>query len=97
MSMTKSDMVDHVSQETGLTKKDTRYAIDVMLDFIITANAANEKVKLSGFGSFEPRKRAGHKGIDPNTKKPLFVPSTMIPKFTAGKDYKDKIQALLDK
>lgn len=97
MSFTKSDMVDHVSQETGLTKKDTRYAIDVMLDFIITANAANEKVKLSGFGSFEPRKRAGHKGIDPNTKKPLFVPSTMIPKFTAGKEYKEKIKALLDK
>lgn len=97
MSLTKTDMVDHVSQETGMTKKDSRIAVDAMLDFIVSANAANEKVKLVGFGSFEPRKRSGHKGIDPNTRKPLRVPDTMAPKFTAGKEYKERIQHLLNK
>lgn len=97
MTLTKVDMADHVSQETGLTKKAARIAVDAMLEFIVTANANNEKVKLVGFGSFEPRKRMGHNGIDPNTKEPLVINDTITPKFTAGKHYKDQVQHLLEK
>jgi len=49
------------------------------------------KVAISGFGSFEIRKRAPREGRDPRTGKAITLKASTIPAFRAGKALKDLV------
>ncbi|MDP7421238.1 MAG: HU family DNA-binding protein, partial [bacterium] len=43
------------------------------------------KVQITGFGTFSVLKRKAKKGINPQTKQKITIPSRKVPKFKAGK------------
>jgi DNA-binding protein HU-beta len=43
------------------------------------------KVAVSGFGTFELRKRAGREGRNPRTGKSIAIKASMVPAFRAGR------------
>ncbi|MGB9682485.1 MAG: HU family DNA-binding protein [bacterium] len=90
--MTKVDLVDAVAEKVGQTKKLTAQIIDQTLSSIIEALGKGEKVQLIGFGSFEVRKRAARKGVNPRTRKPLNIPAKSVPVFRAGKDLREAVK-----
>lgn len=90
--MTKADLVDVVAQKVGQTKKLTAQVIDQTLDAIAEALKKGEKVQLIGFGSFEVRKRAARKGINPRTRKPINIPSKSVPVFRPGKELREAVK-----
>ncbi|MGC8717312.1 MAG: HU family DNA-binding protein [bacterium] len=90
--MTKVDLVDAVAEKVGQTKKLTAQIIDQTLSSIIEALGEGEKVQLIGFGSFEVRKRAARKGVNPRTRKPLNIPAKSVPVFRAGKDLREAVK-----
>lgn len=49
------------------------------------------KLQLSGFGSFEPRKRKGRTGRNPRTGRAMTVKASIAPVFKAAKGLKDQI------
>ena len=65
--MNKSDLIDAVSERTGLAKSDSARAIDAVLGTITETLQSGDTVTLPGFGSFVVRTRAERSGRNPRT------------------------------
>ncbi len=91
--MLKKDLVEIVSEKTGLTKKDTKAALEAMLETIQETLAKGDYVLLTGFGKFEVRTRAARPGINPQTLEKITLPETKVPAFKAGKTLKQAVKA----
>ncbi|MBW4458390.1 MAG: HU family DNA-binding protein [Nostoc indistinguendum CM1-VF10] len=44
-----------------------------------------------GFGSFERRERSEREGRNPKTKETITIPATIVPAFSPGKLFKEKV------
>lgn len=89
--MTKTDLIAKVAEQTGLTKKDADKAVNAVFETLTETLAAEEKVALVGFGTFEVRARAARKGLNPRTKEEITIPASKLPAFKAGKALKDAV------
>ncbi|MFN4231392.1 HU family DNA-binding protein [Thermus sp.] len=91
-TVTKADLVDQVAAATGLKKKDVKAAVDAFLSKVEEALAGGNKVQLTGFGTFEVRKRKARTGVKPGTKEKIKIPATQYPAFKPGKALKEKVK-----
>jgi len=89
--MNKQELVDAIAQKVAITKKDADAVLSAMTEAIMEAVAEGEKVTLVGFGTFEPRDRQAREGRNPSTGKPIKIPATTVPAFSAGKLFKEKV------
>ncbi len=90
--MNKGELVDVIASQTNSTKSQADAILSATLDTIVDAVADGDKVTLVGFGSFEPRDRAARDGRNPKTGKPLTIPATTVPGFSAGKAFKERVK-----
>lgn len=90
--MTKTDLIDRVAAQTGLTKKDSGKAVDAVFGSIAEALKDGDKVQIIGFGTFEVRERAARTGRNPQTGAELQIPARKVPSFKAGKGLKDIVE-----
>ena len=56
-----------------------------MIDLISGALSKNEKVTITGFGSFDVGTRQARRGVNPHTQKAIEIPALRLPRFKAGK------------
>ena len=89
--MNKSELVDAIAKETGLSKKDSDAAVKAFVDTVTKALKKKDKVQLVGFGTFETGKRAARNGKNPQTGATIKIPASVAPKFKAGKALKDAV------
>lgn len=89
--MNKAELIMAVAGETGISKKDVEAALNATMKAITNALAAEEKVQIVGFGSFETKHRAERMGRNPRTKEDVLIPATKIPLFKAGKVLRDAV------
>jgi len=90
--MTKTELIDAISSGAGLSKADAARALDATMEAIKKALKKNQKVTLVGFGTFSVSKRKARKGRNPKTGEAIKIPAAKVPKFTAGKGFKDAIK-----
>lgn len=91
--MNKQELIDAVASRTGDSKAATGEAIHAVLDAITRALTAGDAVQLIGFGSFSTGQRAARVGRNPATGAEIQVPAAKTVKFTAGKAFKDAVNA----
>lgn len=91
--MNKTELIAAVAEDTQLSKKDSKKAINAVLENIAKAMTKGEKVVLVGFGTFEVRERAARIGRNPSTKKEIKIPASKAPAFKAGKGLKERVNA----
>ncbi|MBQ6132944.1 MAG: HU family DNA-binding protein [Lachnospiraceae bacterium] len=89
--MNKTEFVDAIAKETGLTKKDAAAAVDAYNAVVTKALKKKDKVTLVGFGTFETSKRAARTGRNPQTGKEIKIAASVAPKFKAGKALKEAV------
>ena len=89
--MNKTELIAAVSENAGLTKKDTERVVNACLDAITAALCNGEKVQISGFGTFEVKDREARIGRNPHTKEAIEIPATKVPGFKASKTLKDTV------
>ena len=89
--MNKTELVDAIAKETGLSKKDSDAALKAFVDTVTKALKKKDKVQLVGFGTFETAKRAARSGKNPQTGAAIKIPASIAPKFKAGKALKDAV------
>lgn len=89
--MNKSELVNAMSEETNLTKKDVEAVLNSFVNVVSGALENKDKVQLVGFGTFETRERAERKGKNPQTGEELKIPACTAPAFKAGKALKDRV------
>ena len=87
--MNKSELVSAVAQKSGLSKVDSKKALDAVLESIDEELKNDGKVVLVGFGTFSVNERSARKGINPRTKEPIDIPAKKVVKFKAGSQLSD--------
>lgn len=95
--MNKSELVDALAAGSGLTKADSARAIDTLFGsagVIARALRREERVQITGFGTFEAKHRKARTGRNPRTGATIMIPASKSPGFRAGKGFKDAIKGL---
>ena len=90
--MNKSDLINWVAKETGVTKKTAQLCLNATLGGIAHSLTKKDKVTLVGFGTFYTLKRKARKARNPRTGSTINVPAKNYPKWRAGTDLKSKIK-----
>lgn len=88
--MNKTDLVNAVAA-AGLTKVDSKKAVDVVLDAIADALKEGDKVALLGFGTFSISERPARTGINPATKEKIQIAAKKVIKFKPGAELAEGI------
>ena len=90
--MRKSDLIDQVAQQTGVSKIDVLVTVETTLLAIQQTLAAGESVFLRGFGTFAPKKRAAKMGRNIKKGLPVHIPEHHIPNFKPAAEFKQKLK-----
>ncbi|MDD3031287.1 MAG: HU family DNA-binding protein [Atribacterota bacterium] len=89
--MNKSELIDKVACDRGVTKAHAKAADECVFDNIAEALARKESVRLVGFGTFGVRERAARNARNPRTGESISLPEASVPFFKAGKELKEKV------
>ena len=79
--MTKQNIIDIVSEATGLTKVETEVVMNGIMKTIIDSLASNNRVELRGFGTFGIKHRMPKKARNPGTGDAIYLPESFDPTF----------------
>lgn len=79
--MNKTDLVNEIAAKAGLSKVDSKAALDAVLESISQALANEDKVQLIGFGTFAVVEKPSREGINPRTKEKIQIPARKVVKF----------------
>ena len=90
--MQKTDFIARVAEQTGISKKAARQVIEAALDTIAQSLASDEKVVLTGFGTFELRTRQARRGVNPQTRQAMTIPASRTPGFSASTSLKNLVR-----
>ena len=91
--MTKAELVEEVSEKTGLPKKQAEIVVNTVFESIVETLKTGEKIELRGFGSFRIRQRDSRMGRNPKTGEKVDVPAKRIPYFKPGKELRELLNS----
>ncbi|MCB9438178.1 MAG: HU family DNA-binding protein [Anaerolineales bacterium] len=91
-NLNKTDFIAAVADKAGITKTEAQKAVNAVLDVITDALQANDRVVLTGFGTFEVREAKERMGVNPRTKDKVMIPATKRPAFSAGAELKKAVK-----
>lgn len=89
--MTKLELVEVVASKAEITKAEAHTVVDAVLEAVNEGLAADGKVVLPGFGTFEVRTRTERVGRNPRTGEQIKIEATRTPAFKPGKAMKDTV------
>lgn len=89
--MSKTELIEFIAAEAGLTKADATRALDATLKGIEKGLKEEGKVAFVGFGTFKTSERAARDGINPITKEPMHIDAKKVVSFKAGSKLKDAV------
>ncbi len=93
--MNKTELIQQLADRADLSKSDAQNAIDALFSssdgIIVKELKKGNKVQITGFGSFETRKRGARKGRNPRTGEEIKIGPSTSASFKAGKGLKDAV------
>ncbi|MBU2515716.1 HU family DNA-binding protein [bacterium] len=92
--MTKAEMIDTVSQKTGLNKTQVGNVLDTIFETIQDALISGKKFTMTGFGTLYPTVRKSRPGRNPQTGEAMVIPGKLVAKFKAGKNLKEGLEGI---
>lgn len=79
--MTKADIFEKVSANTGLSKKESVELVEAVFSLIKSTLESGEKLKVAGFGNFEVKQKADRRGRNPQTGEAITIEARRILTF----------------
>ena len=89
--MTKAELVEKVSNQIKLTKKETEVIVNTVFQSITDSLGEGKGVEIRGFGSFRIRQRDARVGRNPKSGERVDVPAKKVPFFKAGKELRELV------
>ena len=89
--MNKCEFVEMLADHLGETKAAAGRTLDGVLDCLAKAVKEHEKVALSGFGTFELKRRKARGGINPQTRQRIEIKASKTVGFKAAKTLKEAL------
>ncbi len=94
--MTKADIVNEVSKNTGIEKVTVQKAVEAFMETVKDSLTDGKNVYLRGFGSFIVKKRAEKTARNISKNTTIIIPEHNIPSFKPAKTFvaqvKDKVK-----
>ena len=90
--MNKSQLIDAIAAKSGLSKADSKKALEGTIDAITAALKEDDKIALVGFGTFSVEERAARTGINPATREKIEIAAKKVAKFKAGAELSEAIK-----
>jgi DNA-binding protein HU-beta len=97
--MNKSRLAARLAKKAGLSVRDSKAAIDALFStepkrgIIVSELVKRKRVQITGFGTFETRRRKARDGRNPQTGERIKIAAARFPAFQAGKALKDRVKA----
>jgi integration host factor subunit alpha len=79
--MTKADIVEKVQMKVGYAKKESAELVEALLGIMKNTLESGEKLKISGFGNFEVKKKGDRRGRNPQTGEAITLAARRIVTF----------------
>ena len=93
--MNKTDLIDALSHRAGISVAEARRCVNALFDapggIIARALQRHDKIQITGFGTFEIRRRKARSGRNPRTGEPIRIGASTTATFRAGKGLKDSL------
>lgn len=89
--MNKTELIEKIAAGSGLSKADSKKALEATVAAIKDALVADEKIALVGFGTFSVSERPAREGINPATKEKIQIAAKKVAKFKAGAELSDAL------
>ncbi|MCQ2193652.1 MAG: integration host factor subunit beta [Paludibacteraceae bacterium] len=90
--MTKADIVNEISRETGIDKMEVLKAVESFMDEVKKSLGKGENVYLRGFGSFIVKKRAEKTARNISRNTTIIIPEHNIPAFKPAKTFMSDVK-----
>lgn len=90
--MNKAELINAIAAESGLSKADSKKALEAFVSTVSSTLKSGDKISLVGFGTFSVAERSERTGINPSTKKAITIPAKKVAKFKAGAELSDAIK-----
>ncbi len=82
--MNKTELIEKIAIGAGLSKADSKKALNATVEAIKDALVSGDKIALVGFGTFSVNERPARQGINPATKEKITIAARKVAKFKAG-------------
>ncbi len=89
--MNKSDLIDGMAADAGITKAAAKKALESFLGNVEKSLKKGNRVSLVGFGSWSVSKRAAREGRNPQTGKTIKIAAKKVVKFKAGSELSNSV------
>lgn len=89
--MKKADLVAHIAEYAGISKKDAEGALNGFMDAVEVALKKEDTVQLVGFGTFSISHRKATTGRNPKTGEPIDIAARNTVRFKVGKKLNEAI------
>lgn len=93
ITMRKADLINQISEKTGIPKVDVLVTLESMFKAVKTALASGENIYIRGFGSFITKKRAAKIGRNIKKNVAVEIPEHFIPAFKPAKEFMQEIKS----
>ncbi|TAN45426.1 MAG: integration host factor subunit alpha [Nitrospirae bacterium] len=90
--MTKADIVNLVFEKVGLPRNETQLIVEAVFDTLKETLQKDESIKVSGFGTFNIRKKNSRVGRNPKTKEEVEITPRRVITFKASDQLKEAVE-----
>jgi DNA-binding protein HU-beta len=84
--MNKTELIDAIAIESGLSKTDSKKALNGFLTAVHNELKKGGRISLVGHGSYTVVDRGARSGINPKTQEVITIPAKKVIKFKPGTD-----------
>lgn len=90
--MRKADLINKISEKTGIPKVDVLVSLETMFKEIKNTLSEGENIYIRGFGSFIVKKRAAKIGRNIKKNVAVSIPEHFIPAFKPSREFVQEIK-----
>lgn len=91
MTLTKIDITEYLIEKYQLQKSEAKSLVDNFFEEIRLSLESGNKVKLSGFGSFELRDKSSRPGRNPKTGESVAISARRVVAFKPGQKLRARV------
>ena len=90
--MNKAELISAIAGSAGLSKVDSKKALDGFIAAVFNELKNGGKISLVGFGTFSIAQKSERQGINPRTKQPIKIEGKKVAKFKAGAELANAVK-----
>ena len=90
--MNNKELINELAEEPGYTKEDSQRLVKSLIDTMSEDFEKGENVTISGFGTFEVKKRMERVLVNPTTGKKMLVPPKLVLGFKPSNSIKEQLK-----